>query len=746
LTARLLPGRPWPLGSHCDGQGVNFALASQHATAVELCLFDEEGLHEVARIPLTSRSNDIWHGYLAGVRPGQVYGFRAHGPWQIELGLRFNAQKVLLDPYAREIVGSFEWRDEHFAHDRHRLNLPDPRDNAPWALKARVVATGARSTGAQITGAQTRPPETSGEQAQLDAYDWQGDQTLSRPIAELVLYEMHVKGFSKRNPLVPEALRGTFAGLAHPSSIAHLKRLGVSAVNLLPVHFSIDEERLMNMGLRNYWGYNTLGFFALNPRMVSEASKHRPRDEFRDMVKALHQANIEVLLDVVYNHTAESDEQGPSLSFRGLDNTTYYRLPANDLAHYENHTGCGNTIDIRQPRVLQLVLDSLRYWVEEMHVDGFRFDLATVLGRGDRGFDARGAFFLALSQDPILSKVKLIAEPWDIGPEGYQVGNFPPGWLEWNDQFRDAMRRFWLHGDKPHTTRGNFAMRLCGSADLYQHQGRAPSTSINYVVSHDGFTLRDLVSYEARHNLANGEGNRDGHGNNLNFNSGVEGPSEQAEVNALRASLQRVLLASTLLSQGTPMLAAGDELGHSQGGNNNPYCQDNEITWIDWGKTDEELIQFTADVIALRKQWLPFLANQWTTSRANNPEETELAWFKPDGSELKTPDWHDPEAHALACLIQRQGEMVMLFNPEHQVQSFRLPEGEWDVLLDTSVPKGSLSASRGAQLVKDDRRLGDEAVFAKTLIIESRIMESRITHHLLAEAHSLLLLRRRIRP
>ncbi len=709
---------------------------------MELCLFDDDGVHEVARIVLATRSEDVWHGYLAGGQPGQVYGFRAHGPWQTELGLRFNAEKLLLDPYAREIVGRFEWRDEHFAQDRQRPNILDPRDNSAWALKARVCASGAPS----------KNLEAQGVLRHCEPYDWQGDQPPGRPSAELVLYEMHVKGFSKRNALVPEALRGTFAGLAHPSSIAHLKRLGVNAVNLLPVHFAIDEERLASMGLSNYWGYNTLGFFALNARLVSEASKHRPRDEFRDMVKALHQANVEVLLDVVYNHTAESDEYGPTLSFRGLDNTIYYRLSANDQARYENHTGCGNTLDIRQPRVLQLVLDSLRYWVEEMHVDGFRFDLATVLGRGDQGFDARATFFQALAQDPILSKIKLIAEPWDIGPGGYQVGNFPRGWHEWNDQFRDAMRRYWLHAEKPHVTRGDFALRLCGSADLYQHQGRAPATSINYVVSHDGFTLRDLVSYKARHNLANGESNGDGHGNNLSFNAGVEGPSESAEVNALRSRLQRTLLASTLLSQGTPMLSAGDELGHTQGGNNNPYCQDNECTWIDWSNTDQELIAFTARVIALRKQWMPFSSNEWTTGRANAQGQTDLAWFKPDGCALQRPDWHDPDAHALACLIQRQGEvMVMLFNPEHHAQSFHLPKGEWDVLLNTAVPRGSLSASHDARLSKDDRRPGDEAVIDKTRIVklrmmESRVMESRITHQLLAESHSLILLRRRGAP
>jgi glycogen debranching enzyme GlgX len=681
-TAVLSAGRPWPLGAHFDGQGINFAVASSEASRIELCLFDDTGTYQLATIALPACTHDVWHGFLAGAQPGLIYGLRAHGDWQPALGLRFNAHKLLLDPYARNIVGQYEWRDEHFAHHRAAPNQIDTRDNAAWGLKARVP----------------KP----------DAFSWEDDQLLHTPLVETVIYELHVKGFSKTNPRIPEAIRGTFAGLAHPASIEHLQRLGITAVNLLPVHYALDEERLVTMGLSNYWGYNTLGFFALNPKLVSAASRECPQDEFRNMVKALHRAGIEVLLDVVYNHTAESDETGPSLSFRGLDNSTYYRLPENQPAHYENHTGCGNTMDLRKPRVLQLVLDSLRYWVEDMHVDGFRFDLATVLGRGDHGFEAASAFFKSIAQDPVLSRVKLIAEPWDIGPGGYQVGQFPDGWQEWNDQFRDTVRRFWLHRERPENTRGEFAMRLCGSADLYQQRRRTPSASINYVVSHDGFTLRDLVSFEERHNLANGEDNRDGHRHNLSFNCGVEGPSIDPEVNALRAKLQRALLATTLLSQGTPMLCAGDELGHSQRGNNNPYCQDNETTWIDWEQADQTLIRFTSHLIMLRKLGIMF-ARDWHDGLANADGDVDLTWLKPDGGTMLAQDWQDRAQHAIACLIIQSDKslLAMLFNPQHGPQHFVLPGDGWQVVLDSSSPDGLASPPERQALSKSGRVLED---------------------------------------
>ena len=672
--AALEAGNPWPLGASVDGegagQGVNFAVFSAHAEAIELCLFDDAGTRELARLPLPARTHDVWHGRLPGAAAGQVYGLRAHGPWRPEDGHRFNPNKLLLDPCAREIVGRFDWGDANFGQRRDAPHLADARDNAATALKARVVAPAAP--------VDEKLPHT--------------------PLADTVIYEVHVKGFSKLNPRLPEALRGTYAGLAHAESIAHLHRLGITALSLLPVHYRLDEERLVGLGLSNHWGYNTIGFFAVDPRMASGYDGLSPRDEFRAMVRSLHVAGIEVLLDVVYNHTAESDENGPTVSFRGLDNASWYRLPPGLRWHYENHAGCGNTLDIRQPAVRQLVLDSLRCWVGEMGVDGFRFDLAPVLGRGEHGFERDGAFFTAVAQDPLLSRVKMIAEPWDIGPGGYQVGGFARGWLEWNDHFRDSMRTFWLQppgGDAGRGsgkgTRGDFARRLCGSSDLFQKDRREPVESVNYVVSHDGFTLRDLVSYAQRHNQANGENNRDGHGHNLSANCGVEGPTTDALVNAQRAALQRALLAVTLLAQGTPMLAAGDELGHTQRGNNNPYCQDNEITWIDWERADIDLIEFSAAAIALRRQLLPF-GNHWYSGLSDPLGLHDLFWLRPDGSALADSAWHDASSRCFGCLIGRPGRarapLLLLFNGDALVREFMLPAGVWQALLDTAHPRG----------------------------------------------------------
>ena len=664
MKPALLSGRPWPLGATWDGQGVNFAVFSTHAQAMALCLFDDAGSVETSRLMLPAHTDDVWHGYLPAAMPGLIYGLRAHGPWRPDQGHLFNSHKLLLDPYARDIVGDFKWQGEHFGADRQHPLHRDARDNAALALKARVVH---------------------------DNFDWAGDQPPGVPLESTVLYELHVKGFSKLNPQVPEALRGSYAGLAHPASLAHLQRLGVTSVSLLPVHYSLDEERLAGLGLHNYWGYNTLAFFAVSPRLASGQDGLTPRDEFRAMVKALHGKGIEVLLDVVFNHTAESDGAGPTLSFRGLDNASYYRHPPGSPAAFENHSGCGNTLDIRQPRVLQLVMDSLRYWVGEMHVDGFRFDLAPVLGRGDHGFEPNGAFFTAVAQDPVLSQVKMIAEPWDISPGGYQTGNFPRGWLEWNDQFRDAMRGFWLQDEAGARSRGDFALRLCASSDLYQPRNRAPGVSVNYVVSHDGFTLRDLVSYNQRHNQANGEDNRDGHGHNLSRNCGVEGPTDDPQVNALRGRLQRALLATTLLAQGTPMLCAGDELGHSQRGNNNPYCQDNAITWIDWAAADDDLIDFTAWVLSLRLQLLPF-GNRWYSGLSDPLGLHDLSWLDSSGRVLQGEAWRDNRERVLGCLIGQPGRakapLLLLVNPDADDHYFLLPAGVWQAVLDTVHARG----------------------------------------------------------
>ncbi len=669
-TLTVEAGLPWPMGVHPDGDGLNIAVFSANAQAIDFCVFDAEGAVETARLRLPAHTNDVWHGYVRGARAGMVYGLRAHGPWRPDKGLRFNPNKLLLDPYAREIIGHFAWTDEQFAADRQFPRQMDTRDNAATACKARVVED--------------------------DAFDWGDDRPLSTAIADTVIYELHVKGYSALKSDVPPELRGSYAGLAHPASIHHLKRLGVTALCLLPVQHHVDEERLAKLGLVNYWGYNTIGFFSPEPTLGSAAARSSGlalRNEFRAMVKALHAAGIEVLLDVVYNHTAENDSTGPCIAFQGLDNASYYRLdPLQKLVH-ENHTGCGNTVDLRQLRVLQMVLDSLRYWVEEMHVDGFRFDLATVLARGQDGsFDRGAAFFTAAAQDPTLARVKLIAEPWDIGPGGYQVGGFPRGWPEWNDRFRDDMRAFWLGHP---SSRGAFAQRLCASSDIYQARARAPAESINYVVSHDGFTLRDLVSYDDKHNQANGEDNRDGTGNNLSNNCGVEGPSDDPAVNARRARLQRALLATTLLAQGTPMIAAGDELGHTQGGNNNPYCLDSPVTWIDWQAADDDLIAFTAQVIALRRSARPF-ANRWYSGLTNALGRHDLAWIDRQGEPLQVDAWSDPQDRVLGCLIGEPGlspsPLLLLINAGQEAARFELPVGGWRVLLDTHTPKSGDAA------------------------------------------------------
>ncbi|MFO1330256.1 MAG: glycogen debranching protein GlgX, partial [Rubrivivax sp.] len=661
MSGPLQPGRPWPLGATLRDGGLNVAWPSQHAHAVELCLFDDDARVETRRLRLPGHDGDVFHGFLSGAGAGLVYGLRVHGPWRPERGHRFNAHKLLLDPWSREIVGAWNGGDEHLSADPRHPQHPDERDNAATALKSRVVD---------------------------DAAEARAGAPLHRGAHDRVICELHVRSFTRRMPGVPPALRGTYLGLASDAAIAHLQRLGVTAVELLPVQQALDEAHLLARGLVNHWGYNTAGFFCPSPRFATRPDGATARAEFAAMVRRLHDAGIEVLLDVVFNHTAEGDTRGPTLAWRGLDNASWYRLPAEHRSGYENWSGCGNTLALQRPRVLQFVLDSLRHWVRQYHVDGFRFDLAPVLGRGDVAFERDGAFFTALHQDPLLTGTVRIAEPWDLGPGGYQLGHFPRGWLEWNDRFRDTMRAFWLGHP---CTRGAFALRLAGSSDLLQAQGRLPAESVNFVTAHDGFTLADLVSYEHRRNQANGEHNGDGHGHNLSWNAGHEGPSDDAEVLQRRRRLQRALLATTLLAQGTPMLAAGSEIGHSQQGNNNAYCQDNAISWLDWDHADHALTAFVAHVLALRRELRP-LGERWYTGLPDARGRADLAWTDADGRTLDAAAWNDPHARTLVAQVGApgagEGPLLLLFNAERDDRHVALPAGRWRQRLDTSRDDG----------------------------------------------------------
>ncbi|MCK8784050.1 glycogen debranching protein GlgX [Roseomonas sp. NAR14] len=619
---RLLPGRPYPLGATFDGLGVNFAVFSAHAHSVELCLFDPSGRHETRRLSLPECTDEVWHGYLPEARPGLVYGYRAHGPYEPQHGDRFNPHKLLLDPYARRLLGEIHWTDALYgfrsAGARADLSF-DRRDSAPAMPKAVVVD---------------------------ESFDWGEDRPPAIPWADTVIYEAHLRGLTMRHPAVPAPERGTFAGLAHPAVIAHLKRLGVTAVELLPVQAFAQDRFLVRQGLRNYWGYQPLAYFAPEPRYLAGGGS----DEIRIAVRRLHAAGIEVILDVVYNHTCEGDETGPTLSWRGLDNRSYYRLRPDDPRRYVNDTGTGNTINATHPRVLQMVMDSLRHWVERYHVDGFRFDLGTVLGReAGGGFDPGAGFFDAVRQDPVLNRVKLISEPWDIGPGGWQVGNHPPGWAEWNDGFRDGVRRFW-RGDAGR--RPDIASRLAGSAAQFDRRCRRPWASINFVAAHDGFTLHDLVTYVEKHNEANGEGNRDGHGDNHGGNWGVEGETADSAVNAVRGRLKRAMLATLFLSAGTPMLLAGDEMDRTQGGNNNAYCQDNETSWVDWERAAtpaaRQLTAFAARCAALRRRLPPLRPTRFQHGATLAPGIPEIAWFDLEGRPMMPEAWGEPEVRTLA--------------------------------------------------------------------------------------------------
>ncbi len=665
--SRVWPGRPSPLGATVDASGVNFALFSENATKVELCLFDSpDAQAESQRISLPEKTNQVWHGFLPDVQRGQIYGYRVHGPHDPARGHRFNPRKVLLDPYAKAIARDLRWHD----------SVLDPkRDTAHCAPLARVVDS---------------------------AFHWNGDQPLRTPWHETLVYEMHVKGFTKQHPEVPEKLRGTYAGVASPAAIKHLRELGATAVELLPVHYHIDENFLASKSRVNYWGYNTLGFLAPDPRFCASGPEGAVR-EFQEMVFALHAAGIEVILDVVYNHTAEGNEHGPTLSLKGIDNAAYYRL-ADDRARYVDFTGCGNSLNVAHPRALQLIMDSLRHWVIEMHADGFRFDLASALARELWEVDKLGAFFDIIHQDPVLSEVKLIAEPWDLGPNGYQVGNFPVLWSEWNGKYRDCVRRFWKgRGGSV----SELASRLAGSSDLYAHNGRRPSASVNFITAHDGFTMRDLVSYDGKHNEANGEENRDGCNDNDSWNCGAEGATNDAEIITLRARQQRNLLATLLLSQGVPMLLAGDEFGQTQHGNNNAYCQDSPIAWLDWNLSDEQraLLEFTRELMRLRKSEPVFRRRHFFQGRTiHGAEIKDLYWLKFDGTEMTDADWNAGHARCIGMglpgdqitEIGEHGERIsgdtfaILLNAHHEPLDFRLGarsrDARWRCVFDTAAP------------------------------------------------------------
>ena len=673
ITAVWL-GRPYPQGATWDGQGVNFALYSENADKVELCLFDAQGRREVQRIVMPEQTDLVWHCYLPEARPGMLYGYRVYGPYAPDQGHRFNPNKLVLDPYAKWIAGALRWSDALYGY---RIGSPredlsfDRRDSQAGMPKCMVVDT---------------------------AFTWDDDRRPRTRWRDTVIYELHVKGFTVRHPEVPPALRGTYAALGTAPVVEYLKRLGVTAVELMPCHHFVDDRYLVEQGLRNYWGYNTIGFLAPDARY--SAAGHLA--EFKTMVKALHGAGIEVILDVVYNHTAEGNQLGPTLSFRGIDNKAYYRLMPDQPRYYKDYTGCGNTLDGQHPRVLQLIMDSLRYWVLEMHVDGFRFDLASALARELHEVDRLGAFFDIIHQDPVLSQVKLIAEPWDLGEGGYQVGNFPVRWAEWNGRYRDSVRKYWK-GDGDII--GDLAYRLTGSSDLYAHNGRRPSSSINFVTCHDGFTLADLVSYNDKHNEANLEENRDGSNDNLSWNCGAEGPTDDAGINALRARQRRNFLATLFLSQGVPMLTAGDERGRTQHGNNNAYCQDSEISWMDWkaGPADEALLDFVRRLASFRKRHPVFRRRRFFQGRiVPGRNAKDLVWLDPDGKEMSEEHWQTGHARCLGMYLsghaidepdERGGrvtddDFLLLMNAHHEEIGFVLPSFEankrWGVVFDTA--------------------------------------------------------------
>jgi isoamylase len=673
MQRTVLPGRPHPLGATVYKKGTNFAVYSEHATSVSVCFFDDSG-KATDCVALHERTAFIWHGLIRDIKPGQKYGFRVDGPWDPENGDRFNSSKLLVDPYAKAISGDVDWKAPIFAYqDGDDLKKCD-KDSAAGVPKSVVID---------------------------DDFDWGGDCAPETPLADSIIYEVHVKGFSERNPDVPQELRGTYAGLAHPSSIAYLQELGITAVELMPVHHFIDDGHLLERGLKNYWGYNTLGYFCPEARYSSTGDSGGQVSEFKAMVKALHAAKIEVILDVVYNHTCEGNHLGPSLCWKGVCNTTYYRLMEGDPRHYMDYTGTGNTFNVRHPQVLKLLMDSLRYWVTEMHVDGFRFDLAATLARELHDVDRLSGFFDTIHQDPTLADVKLIAEPWDVGEGGYQVGNFPVLWAEWNGKYRDTVRKFWK-GDEGQLS--DFAYRFTGSSDLYQYDGRKPYASINFITAHDGFTLCDLVSYDGRHNEANGDNNNDGEESNNSWNMGAEGPTDDPEINLLRERQIRNFLVTLMFSQGVPMLSGGDEISRSQLGNNNGYCQDNELTWYDWNldAPRKRLLEFTRKLIQLRKSHPNLHRRKFFQDRTiRNSVERDIAWYTADGSEMPDDAWNANWARSIGILLNgntlqvaddeghpvKDSSFLILINASYEGVEFTLPPqphgAPWREVLDT---------------------------------------------------------------
>ena len=699
MNIKKYPGIPYPLGATWDGEGVNFALFAENATGVELCLFDERmGKTQSVTVKMTERTHHMFHIYLPGIKPGQLYGYRVHGPYDPANGHRFNPAKLLIDPYAKAIAGTIEWDNSLFGyevgHAEEDFRISDT-DSAPFIPKCVVID---------------------------DSFDWQGDRAPKVPYHQSIIYETHVKGFTRMHPEIPEEIKGSYAAMGHPVTIEYLKRLGVTAVELLPVHHFVADRHLVEKGLTNYWGYNSIGFFAPDARYASSGVMGEQVTEFKTMVRELHKAGIEVILDVVYNHTAEGNHLGPTLSFKGIDNASYYRL-MDEKRYYNDYTGTGNTLRANLPNVLRLLMDSLRYWIQQMHIDGFRFDLASTLARELHEVHKLSSFFDVIHQDPVISQVKLIAEPWDVGEGGYQVGNFPPGWTEWNGKYRDCIRDYWRGAD---SMLGEFAARFTGSPDLYRDDNRRPTASINFITAHDGFTLHDLVSYNEKHNEANGEDNKDGESHNRSWNCGVEGPTDDKEVLKLRQRQKRNLISTLFLSQGVPMLVAGDEMSRTQNGNNNAYCQDNEISWLNWESSDQELIEFTREVIALRTNHPAFCRRKWFQGQPIKGHGVEdIAWFLPDGTEMTEEHWNTSYAKSLAVYLNGRGihtlsskgepivddSFYVIFNAHHEPLDYYIPSDKygkhWKKILDTfeGKMKGGKSYKPGDHLKVEGRSI-----------------------------------------